>query len=91
MDQEKRALILNPQRMKLAEYERQDWVINAEDGTSPDDLKDPGFWAHVSAQMKPYDHVEVRIDRTTGRDFDDRYADWKAGKAQRIIKEEYIP
>ncbi len=36
------------------------------------------------------DHVEVRVDKTTGRDFDDRYADWKAGKAQRIIKQEYI-
>lgn len=36
------------------------------------------------------DHVEVSIDKDTARDFDDRYADLKAGKRQRIIKEEYI-
>ena len=36
------------------------------------------------------DHVEVSIDRDTGRDFDDRYADLKAGKYQRVIKEECI-
>jgi hypothetical protein len=62
MEQVKRALILNPQRMRLAEYERQDWIVNAEEGTTPDDLKDPGYWAHMSAQLKPYDHIEVRID-----------------------------
>ena len=37
------------------------------------------------------DHVEVSVDQETGRDFDERYADLKAGKYQRIIKEEYIP
>lgn len=35
------------------------------------------------------DHVEVRVDKVTSKDFDDRYADLKAGKYQRIIKEEY--
>lgn len=35
------------------------------------------------------DHVEVRVDKSTGKDFDERYADVKAGKYQRIIKEEY--
>ena len=37
------------------------------------------------------DHVEVSIDKDAGKDFDDRYADLKAGKYQRIIREEYIP
>ena len=36
------------------------------------------------------DHVEVKRDTATERDFDERYADVKAGKYQRIIKEEYI-
>jgi hypothetical protein len=37
------------------------------------------------------DHIEVKRDVDTARDFDTRYADYKAGKAQRIIVEEYIP
>jgi hypothetical protein len=36
------------------------------------------------------DHLEVKVDKLTGKEFDDRYADLKAGKYQRIIKEEYI-
>lgn len=36
------------------------------------------------------DHVEVKVDKSTGKEFDDRYADLKAGKYQRLIKEEYI-
>jgi hypothetical protein len=36
------------------------------------------------------DHVEVKRDTDTEHDFDLRYADLKAGKPQRIIKEEYI-
>ena len=35
------------------------------------------------------DHVEVRRDKVTEKDFDDRYADLKAGKYQRLIREEY--
>ena len=36
------------------------------------------------------DHVEVKHDKQTEKDFDERYADLKSGKYQRIIKEEYI-
>lgn len=37
------------------------------------------------------DHVEIRLDTQTNKDFDERYAAMKAGKLQRIIREEYIP
>jgi len=37
------------------------------------------------------DHVEVKRDLDTERDFDARYAAFKNGDRQRIIKEEYIP
>jgi hypothetical protein len=37
------------------------------------------------------DHVEVKRDVCSERDFDARYADAKAGNRQRIIFEEYIP
>jgi hypothetical protein len=47
-------------------------------------------WHSGLLKHKDYgDHVEVRVDRETGKDFDERYATLKAGKPQRIIKEEY--
>lgn len=58
----KREITLNPQRMQLAEYQRNDWVVTAEQGTVPEDLINPAYFAHMAAQLKPYDHIEVRID-----------------------------
>lgn len=61
-EQLKRALILNPQRMGLAEQMRQDWVVNAEEGTSVQDVLDPGYWAHMAQHLQLYDHIEVRLE-----------------------------
>lgn len=58
----KRAVILNPQRMGLAEQLRQDWVVNAEEGTSIQDVLDTGYWAHMASQLQLYDHIEVRLE-----------------------------
>ena len=58
----KRVVILNPTRFQAAEYARQDWVVNVEDGTTINDVLDPAYWAHVSAQMKPYDRIEARLE-----------------------------
>ena len=55
-------MILNPSRLQGAEYARQDWVVNAEEGTKISDVLDPAYWAHTSAQMKPYDRIEVRLE-----------------------------
>ena len=62
MDEKKRVVILNPSRLQGAEYARQDWVVNAEEGTKISDVLDPAYWAHTSAQMKPYDRIEVRLE-----------------------------
>ena len=59
---EKRANILNPQRIGLAEARRQEWVVDAEEGTTVHDVLEPGYWAHVSSSMQPYDHIEVRLE-----------------------------
>jgi hypothetical protein len=61
-DKEKRALILNPQRMGLAEQVRQDWVVNAEQGTSVADVMDPQYWAHMAAHLQPWDRIDVRLE-----------------------------
>lgn len=58
----KRAVILNPQRMELAEQWCQHWVVNAEEGTTVSDVMDPQYWAHMAARMQPYDHIEVRLE-----------------------------
>jgi hypothetical protein len=57
-----RSLSIMPARVKLAEYEVQNWIVNAEEGTSEGDLLTPGYWAHVAHQFKPYDHIEVRVE-----------------------------
>ena len=59
---EKRAVVLNPQRRALAEQWRQEWVVNAEEGTSIEDVMEPAYWAHVSADMEQFDRVEVRME-----------------------------
>lgn len=58
----KRALILGEQRVGLAEQLRQDWVVNAEEGTTVQDVLNPGYWAHIAARLQIYDHVEVRLE-----------------------------
>jgi len=58
----KESPILNPSRINLAEYVRQDWVVNAEEGTTVEQAQDPAYFAHVAAKFKPYDHIEVRAE-----------------------------
>lgn len=62
MSEEKRSLILNPQRIGLAEARRQDWVVNAEEGTTVQDVLDPGYWAHCASSMQVYDRIDVRLE-----------------------------
>lgn len=63
MDQvKKRAVVLNPQRMSLAEVLRQDWVVNAEEGTTVADVLDPGYWSHMARSIQVFDHIEVRLE-----------------------------
>lgn len=61
-DAPKRAVILMPARMSHAEFVRQDWVATAEEGTTIEDVLNPNYWSNMSAQMKPYDRIEVRVD-----------------------------
>lgn len=61
-EEKKRTPMMDQTRMRLAEYERQDWVANIEYGLTPEDIMVPGFWAHMASQLKPYDHIEARSD-----------------------------
>lgn len=65
VEEKNRSVFIDPGRMKLAQYERQDWVANAPPGTIQKDLVNPSFWALMAYQMKPYDRIEVRADDGT--------------------------
>lgn len=58
----KRSLTLDPSRKHLAESARRDWVANAEEGTTIQDVMEPSYWAHIASELRPYDHIEVRLD-----------------------------
>jgi len=57
-----RSPMAHPSRMRLAEYDRQEWIVNAEPGHTIEDLMKPGYWAHMAQQMTAYDHIEVRAE-----------------------------
>ena len=65
MAENKRSPQIDLGRVRLAEYERQDWVVNAADGTTIEDIQDPAYWALIASQFKPYDHIEVRSEDGT--------------------------
>lgn len=62
----RRLVAVSEQRMGLAESHRRDWVVNAEVGTTIQDVLDPAYWAYVvkssSIQLSPYDRIEVRLE-----------------------------
>ncbi len=58
----KGAPVLMPDRFGEAEFKRHDFVVDAEIGTTVEQLMDPAFWSHVSQQMDPFDHIEVRSE-----------------------------
>jgi hypothetical protein len=49
-------------RFHLAEFRRNIFDVIPEHGTPFEALLKEGYWAHVSAQMKPGDRIEVRAE-----------------------------
>lgn len=58
----KSARILNPHNMGLAEARRRDWVVDAEEGTTEEEVLDPQYWAHMASQLQPMDRIDVRAE-----------------------------
>lgn len=48
---------LAPRCFQPAEVMRNQWQIKPEHGTPPEALRDPSYWAHVSAQLRPGDSI----------------------------------
>lgn len=49
-------------RLHFAEHRRNIFDVVPEHGTPFEELLKDGYWAHVSAKMKPGDHIEVRAE-----------------------------
>lgn len=62
MEKPKTAATLVEGRFGLAESKRQDWVVDAEEGHTVEQVLDPMYWAHVAARLAQYDRIEVRVD-----------------------------
>lgn len=46
-------------RLAEAAYQRNEWRYTAEAGTTINEILDPQYWAHVAANFKPHDIIEV--------------------------------
>ena len=53
---------LQHSRIKPADFVRTVYRVNAEHGTTVEDLQRPEYWSHVSAQLKVGDIVEVAAE-----------------------------
>lgn len=62
---ERKVQQLNPSRMEGAEYQRNVWVMTAHENTTPSDLTDRAYWAHVAGKLKPWDRIEARANDGT--------------------------
>ena len=49
-------------RLHFAEHRRNIFDVVPEHGTPFEEILKDGYWAHVSAKMKPGDHIEVRAE-----------------------------
>jgi hypothetical protein len=56
------AVTLVEARIGLSDHKRQDWVVDAEEGHTIEQVLDPMYWAHVAPRFSLYDRVEVRVD-----------------------------
>lgn len=56
---EKGATPADMQRLRGREFEVNEYVYTAHEGTQPKDLLSPEHWAHVATQFRPRDRVEA--------------------------------
>lgn len=58
----KQVRVLAPTRVQLTEHANTNFTVTVEEGTAPDDVLDPAYWAHIAARMSPYDEIRIRTD-----------------------------
>lgn len=50
---------LQTARFKLTEHENNDWTVYPEKDTPLEAILEPGYWAHISAKLRPFDEIRV--------------------------------
>lgn len=60
VDGKKRHPVVMPERWGLADIKRNDHIVDAEVGTTIDDILDPAYWAHLAPEFHAFDTIEVR-------------------------------
>lgn len=64
-DKQKALRQLDAHRMVSKEQETIDYWATVEEGTTREEMRNPAFWAHCAAKLKPYFFVHVRCDDGT--------------------------
>jgi hypothetical protein len=59
---EKAPRVLSPVRIQMTEHANAFHTVTLEEGTQPEEVENPAFWAHVAVKFSPYDEVRVRTD-----------------------------
>lgn len=57
--------VLMPERFNEAEFKAHFFIADAEANVQPEQVLEPAYWAHVAAQMDPFDHITVRAEDGT--------------------------
>lgn len=57
--------MVSPNRVQAADHGRNVWLVTSETGDHPEDFLEASYWANVSKDFRPFDHVEVRTDDGT--------------------------
>ncbi len=54
-----------PTRLKEAEHERHVWICSVPPNITLDQVRQPDFWSHVGAQLRPCSRIEVMCEDMT--------------------------
>lgn len=55
-------MAIRQHRMKLRDFGKNEWIVNAELGDTPEELLKPQYWANVAKELKSLDTIEVRAE-----------------------------
>jgi hypothetical protein len=56
---ERKVTPMDEARFKGAEYAREIWVATAHENTTPKDLLEPAYWAHIATKLRPRARIEA--------------------------------
>ena len=58
----KQVPVLMPERFGLVEEKQHRFIVDLPATVSLDDALEPSYWAHVAAEMQPFDEITIRAE-----------------------------